>query len=583
MYTGPLSQLSTAHRRLLSNLIDAEQLLELFNTKAVIEDGPNKLHLDKGSVHFNHVSFSYDGEKKIIDDVSFAAAAGKTVALIGETGGGKSTILKLLSRFYDPAEGAILIDGQDIRTVTLHSLRENIGVVPQDPMLFNDTILSNLRYAKLNATDNEIIEACKSAAVHDKILSFAKGYMSKVGEQGVRLSGGELQRVAIARAILKNPKIILLDEATSSVDSETEEKIQQALDKLSKGRTTFIVAHRLSTVKNADLIIVIKDGTVLEHGPPAELLATKGKYYTLWMKQMGIVENPAEAQGKKTAQVAAASDPSMSRKENVLNENRILQKENEAKGNGIRGNSENELAGGKKMFRPEAPEFIPQSRLSSTSRKDSQSRDGSVNTPGQEALPKLEKDKKPRYRKRKVKHDTPDLDDRQASSQDIHTRLSIATQTATMDGAADEEVEGPETKRYRSRRTQTKSEPVQPRPERFSIGRANEIRNTKATSSRQVSAPVGPQVDSSVLHGSQSRRPQSRRQRHWRDKSRDASGTSRITSRTPSTAVSSDEWANDVPGQRGSIAPHPSPVTEPVEREERKSEGGGTVRFADGS
>ena len=583
MCTGPLSQLSTAHRRLLSNLIDAEQLLELFNTKAVIEDGPNKLHLDKGSVDFNHVSFSYDGEKKIINDVSFTAAAGKTVALIGETGGGKSTILKMLSRFYDPTEGAILIDGQDIRTVTLHSLRENIGVVPQDPMLFNDTILSNLRYAKLNATDNEIIEACKSAAVHDKIVGFTKGYMSKVGEQGVRLSGGELQRVAIARAILKNPKIILLDEATSSVDSETEEKIQQALDKLSKGRTTFIVAHRLSTVKNADLIIVIKDGSVLEHGPPAELLATKGKYYMLWMKQMGIVEKPTEAQGNETAQVTAASDPSMSRKENIPNENGVLQKENEAKGNGIRGKPENELAGGKKIFRPEAPEFIPQSRLSSTSRKESRSRAALTNTPGHEALPKLEKDKKSHYRKRKVKQDTPDLDDRQASSQDIRIGLSIATQPATTDGAADEEIKGPETKRSRPRRTQTKSEPVQPRLERSSADGANEIRNTKAPSSRQVSAPVGPQVGSSLLHGSQSRRPQRRRQRHWRDKSHDASGTSRTTSGAPSTAVSSDEWANDVPGRRGSIAPHPSPATEPVEREERKSEGGGTVRFADGS
>ena len=407
--------------------------------------------------------------------------------------------------------------------------------------------------------------------------------MSKVGEQGVRLSGGELQRVAIARAILKNPKIIMLDEATSSVDSETEEKIQQALDKLSKGRTTFIVAHRLSTVKNADLIIVIKDGSVLEHGPPAELLATKGKYYTLWMKQMGIVENPPETQGNKIAQVGAVSLPLVTRKENITNENRAPQKENEAKGNGVRGKAENELASGKKIFRPEAPEFIPQSRLSSTSRKDSRSDAAVAYTPGQEALPKLEKDKKPRYRKRKVKQDTPDLDDRQASSQDIRTGLSFATQPTTTDGAAYKEVEGPESKRSRIRRTQTKSEPVQPRLERSTGDETSETRNTEAPSSRQVSAPVGPQVDSSLLHGSQSRRPQRRRQRHWRDRSRDVSGTSRTTSGTPSAAVSSDEWANDVAGRRGSIAPHPSPATELVEREERKSEGGGTVRFADGS
>ena len=216
------------------------------------------------------------------------------MALVGETGGGKSTILKLLLRFYDVTHGSISIDGQDIRTVTLASLRESIGVVPQDPSLFNDTVMKNVRYSRLEATDEEVMAACKAAAVHDKIMTFTNGYATKVGENGVKLSGGELQRVAIARAILKDPKIMLLDEATSSVDTETEVHIQQALERLTEGRTTFIVAHRLSTVMNADLMLVIKDGAIVEQGSPKELLKAKGKYYDLWSKQNGIVPEPAD-------------------------------------------------------------------------------------------------------------------------------------------------------------------------------------------------------------------------------------------------------------------------------------------------
>ncbi len=174
------------------------------------------------------------------------------------------------------------------------SLRESIGVVPQDPDLFNDTIMKNVRYARLDATDDEVILACKVAAVHEKIMTFTDGYATKVGENGVKLSGGELQRVAIARAILKDPKIMLLDEATSSVDTETEVKIQQALETLTEGRTTFIVAHRLSTVMNANLMLVIKDGEIVEQGSPKELLISKGKYYDLWSKQNGIVPTPAD-------------------------------------------------------------------------------------------------------------------------------------------------------------------------------------------------------------------------------------------------------------------------------------------------
>ena len=247
-----------------------------------------------GQVDFQNVDFYYDEEKQIIQDLSFQVKPGQTVALVGTTGSGKSTILKLLFRFYDIKGGSIRIDNQDLRDVSVSSLRELIGVVPQDSTMFNDTVMANVRYAKLDATDDEIIRACKSAAIHDDIVGFPKGYRSQVGERGVKLSGGQLQRISIARAILKNPRIILLDEATSAVDTETEGKIQEALEKLAKDRTTFVVAHRLSTVNNADLILVIEKGKILEQGSPADLMKSKGKYYSLWMKQLGLRNGPGE-------------------------------------------------------------------------------------------------------------------------------------------------------------------------------------------------------------------------------------------------------------------------------------------------
>jgi ABC-type multidrug transport system ATPase subunit len=218
--------------------------------------------------------------------VTLHVEAGQTIALVGETGGGKSTILKLLFRFYDVTGGQITIDGQDVRDVTLESLRENIGVVPQDPSLFNQTILDNLRYAKLDATDEEIQSACKAVALHEKIMSFTKGYDTKVGERGVKMSGGELQRMAIARAMLMDPKILLLDEATSSVDSETESQIQASLKTLCAGRTTFVIAHRLSTIVDADMVVVINSGQIVEKGTHADLLKTKGPYHKLWARQL---------------------------------------------------------------------------------------------------------------------------------------------------------------------------------------------------------------------------------------------------------------------------------------------------------
>ncbi|KAL8726705.1 MAG: hypothetical protein Q9166_006573 [cf. Caloplaca sp. 2 TL-2023] len=340
IFSAPLKYLAYTHKHILRNLVDAEQLLQIFQTKPKIVDGSSKFVLKGGAVEFKDVSFSYDGTKQIINGISFSTQPGRKIALVGETGGGKSTLLKLLFRFYDAVEGSVLIDDQDVRDVTVESLRSCIGVVPQDPSMFNDTIMNNVRYSRLEATDEEVMEACKAAAVHDKILSFTDGYSSKVGEKGVKLSGGELQRLAIARALLKDPAIILLDEATSSVDTDTESRIQKALDELTKGRTTFTVAHRLSTVLNADVILVVKGGKIVEQGPPNELLAARGEYYGLWCKQVGITSETLEATEEKAK-------------------------------NGSRANSESEQAkpglSEHKVFRPDAPEFIPRHLQSSSS------------------------------------------------------------------------------------------------------------------------------------------------------------------------------------------------------------------------
>lgn len=308
--SSPLQFFASGFCDIALDMVNAEELIALLKQKPTVvdRDGAKPLILDRGEVEFKSVEFSYDGRRKILKDLGFRVQAGQTVALVGETGGGKSTILKLISRFYDPSRGSISIDGQNIRDVTLESLRANIGVVPQDPALFHDTITGNIRYANPSATDEEIYEACKAVALHDKFLTFADGYQTLVGERGVKLSGGELQRVAIARAIVKDPRIVLLDEATSSVDSETESQIQQSLKKLTAGRTTFIIAyilislscflehfeltalyrHRLSTVVNADKILVIKDGSIIEQGSHGALLKIKGHYYRLWSRQASL-------------------------------------------------------------------------------------------------------------------------------------------------------------------------------------------------------------------------------------------------------------------------------------------------------
>lgn len=285
---GPLSSVSFSIRRISSMLTDSERMLQLLTTKPSITDAPEakELQVTAGEVAFSHVHFAYDPRRPTLKDIDFIVKPGQTIALVGETGGGKSTILKLLYRYYDVASGSISIDGSDVREVTLDSLRDSFGMVPQDPSLFNESLMENIRYANLDASDQDVMEACKAAAIHDKIMSFPDGYKAKVGERGVKLSGGELQRVSIARAILRKPKIVLLDEATSMIDAETEAVIQEAFRKLTASRTTFIVAHRLSTIQHADVILVINDGQIVERGTHAELFALNGKYVSLWSKQL---------------------------------------------------------------------------------------------------------------------------------------------------------------------------------------------------------------------------------------------------------------------------------------------------------
>jgi len=293
----PLKRLSKLNAMLQGGLAAAQRLFLLLDQQPEIVDAPDAqpLQISVGEVRFSGVHFSYDGAKAALHGISLEAPGGKTVALVGPSGAGKSTILNLIPRFYDPEQGSVTIDGQDLRRVTLASLRGAIALVSQEILLFDDTLRANIAYGRAGAGDAEIEQAARMAGAHDFIVAFPDGYDTQVGPRGSNLSGGQRQRVAIARAMLKDAPILLLDEATSALDSESERHVQRALDQLMSGRTTFVIAHRLSTVVDADLIYVIEDGQIIERGSHAELLARGGHYARLYALQFAEQENSTGA------------------------------------------------------------------------------------------------------------------------------------------------------------------------------------------------------------------------------------------------------------------------------------------------
>ena len=287
MFWRPVMNLSNFYNQIITNISGAERIFEILDTKPDITNAKNAETMPDicGEVVFSHVSFSYEKDTKVLDDVSFRIKPGETIALVGPTGAGKTTVVNLISRFYDVQEGAVLIDGKDVRTVTLESLRKQMGIMTQDNFLFSGTVKENIRYGKLDATDEEIIAAAKAVNAHDFIIKMEKGYDTELKERGAGLSIGQKQLLAFARTMVSMPKILILDEATSSIDTHTELWVQQGIEALLKGRTSFVIAHRLSTIQKADRIFVIDKGGIVEEGTSKELLKKKGAYYELYMAQ----------------------------------------------------------------------------------------------------------------------------------------------------------------------------------------------------------------------------------------------------------------------------------------------------------
>ena len=303
----PLNFIGTLYREITTSTIDMESMFKLLDepSEVVDKEGAPDLHVTSGAVKFKNVVFSYDTDREILKGVTFEVPAGKTVAVVGPSGAGKSTLSRLLFRFYDVKGGSIEIDGQDIRDVSQASLRRAIGMVPQDTVLFNDTIAYNIGYGRNDASLEEIERAAAQAQIAGFIATMPKGYQTEVGERGLKLSGGEKQRVAIARTLLKAPPILILDEATSALDTHTEREIQASLDEVSKNRTTLVIAHRLSTVVAADEILVLKDGVVAERGHHDDLMALKGIYFGMWERQRAADE------ARETLAKVTSSDPEL--------------------------------------------------------------------------------------------------------------------------------------------------------------------------------------------------------------------------------------------------------------------------------
>lgn len=287
MFWQPIHNISNFYNQLVTNIAGAERIFEILDTEPSIADDQTAVQLPEiaGEVVFDHVSFSYDDKVKVLDDVSFAIKPGETIALVGPTGAGKTTIVNLISRFYEVTDGAVRIDGQDVRGVTLESLRRQMGIMTQDNFLFSGTIRENIRYGWLDATDAEIEAAAKAVNAHDFIMKLEKGYETELSERGGGLSVGQKQLLAFARTMVSNPKILILDEATSSIDTKTELLVQEGIEHLLAGRTSFVIAHRLSTIRKADRVFVVDDGKILEEGSVDALMEKKGLYYQLYMAQ----------------------------------------------------------------------------------------------------------------------------------------------------------------------------------------------------------------------------------------------------------------------------------------------------------